>query len=93
VARPRKNPLPTDQSAEAVNDEFDEAEGVEGGEDSAPVAVKSQPGKTPKALRVLSLYAYWGEDGNLRRWSEGVEVTDPAEIADLIARGAPVEEA
>jgi hypothetical protein len=102
VARPRKNPLqPVEavavpeveavQPVEAVAVPEVEAvqpvEAVAGGDAVAP-----KPGKTPKALRVLSLYAYWGNDGNLRRWAEGAQVTEPAEIADLIARGAPVEE-
>jgi hypothetical protein len=42
-------------------------------------------------LRLASLYSYFGDDGMFRTWGEGTLVTDPTEISDLIARGAPVE--
>lgn len=88
MARPRKNPLqPVEAVAVPEVVTTKPVEAVAGGD-----AVTSIPGMIARKVRLTALYAYWGDDGNLRRWSEGAEVTDPAEIADLVKRGAPVEE-
>ncbi len=51
-------------------------------------AAKAAPAPTP--LRLTHLYAYWNDDGGFRTWGAGDLVTDPDEIADLLARRAPV---
>jgi hypothetical protein len=45
----------------------------------------------PKRLRVLSNYAFYDEDGAFRSWAEREIVTDPGDIALLVARRAPFE--
>ena len=52
---------------------------------------ESSPSKPPAKVRVVSPYSYYADDGQLRSWWAGQVVTDPAQIADLIARQAPVE--
>ena len=43
---------------------------------------------------VLSeLYGYYTDAGELLQWYEGQEVTDAAQVADLIQRGAPLKDA
>jgi len=36
-------------------------------------------------------HGYYGEDGALRWWDAGSIITDPQEIADLVARNAPIQ--
>jgi hypothetical protein len=51
----------------------------------------------PEAVTLRAAFGYWIEDGaadggsRLRQWPEGYRATDPREIADLLAHGAPVE--
>lgn len=44
----------------------------------------------PSRVTLASLYSYFGDDGLLRTWGEGVVVADPAEVADLLSRSAPL---
>lgn len=67
----------------------DETKKTVGSEASAPKSRKASP---PTCLRMTSLFAYYDEDGAMKQWPEGAEVTDPDEIADLLGRGAPAEE-
>jgi hypothetical protein len=58
------------------------------GADVPPAAVDAS---LPTSVTLDSLYSYYGDDGLLRTWSQGLVVTDPLDIADLIARGAPLK--
>jgi len=53
MARPRKNPLPTDQNAEAISDELDEAEGVEG--DTATESPEGEEAPKPAAVATVRM--------------------------------------
>lgn len=55
-----------------------------------PVTAPAEPGN-PSAVRIVQEYAYWTDDGLLRRWPAGSIEEDPAEIADLMSRQAPIE--
>ena len=46
----------------------------------------------PKAVRLLRPYAYFTDTNVLRAWDADHVETDPGEIADLIRRGAHIEE-
>lgn len=45
----------------------------------------------PASVTLEYPYAYYAEDGRLIAWAPGTIVTDPADIADLIARKAPLK--
>lgn len=55
-----------------------------------PAAAPAEPGN-PSAVRLTQTFAYWTDDGLLRRWPAGCTEEDPAEIADLVNRQAPIE--
>jgi hypothetical protein len=69
-----------------------------------PEAVAERPGHVedaacvvagialPESVILASHYAYYGDDGALHAWAQDAIVTNPREIADLLARGAPVRE-
>jgi hypothetical protein len=44
----------------------------------------------PASVTLASHYAYYGDDGALHAWAQDQIVTNPRDIADLVARGAPV---
>ena len=46
----------------------------------------------PRAVRLTSLYGYYTDEGTLRMWAAGEEVTDPDEIAELQLQCAPFVE-
>lgn len=46
----------------------------------------------PEAVRLLHPYAYFTEHNVLRAWDADHVETDADEIANLIARGAPIVE-
>lgn len=47
--------------------------------------------ENPTSVTLSHPYAYYAEDGLLRAWAAGTVVTDPADIADLVARKAPLK--
>lgn len=51
---------------------------------------KAEP-SLPASVTLEHLYSYYGDDGLLRTWGQGVVITDPSEIADLITRKAPLK--
>lgn len=82
-------------AAPAAPSESQDSQVDEGADTSPPadVGTDAVSGEgLPAAVRLLRLYGYWTDDDQLRQWSEGHIETDPAEIADLIERGAPIEE-
>ena len=80
----------------------DEAQPDEVGEvtpelpDAEPIVAPELPPKPkrhyPRAVRVLRLYGYFTDDGEYRQWAENSVENNPADVADLIDRKAPVEE-
>jgi hypothetical protein len=46
---------------------------------------------TGAAVRLVSPYAFYDDDGSLKTWLAGAVVSDPVEIGVLTARGAPIE--
>ena len=53
--------------------------------------VKAAPAALPASVTLEHPYAYYAGDGLMRAWPAGLVVTDPVDIADLIARGAPLK--
>jgi hypothetical protein len=45
----------------------------------------------PASVTLEHPYAYYAGDGLMRAWPAGLVVTDPIDIADLIARKAPLK--
>jgi hypothetical protein len=45
----------------------------------------------PESVTLVSHYGYIAEDGNRRHWIEGAVEKDPALIAELIERKAPLK--
>jgi len=64
--------------------------------DAAPIVSPELPPEDkrhyPRAVRVLRLYGYFTEAGEYRQWQQGSVEDNPADVADLIDRKAPVEE-
>lgn len=56
------------------------------------VSPSDPPPAFPRAVRITSLYGYYADDGVLRMWCAGEEVTDPDEIAELQLQCAPIVE-
>lgn len=67
-------------------------EAVPEGADQAPSG-GAAPEPPMAAVRMVSPFAYWSDEEApvLRQWPAGYVVTDPDEIADLMARKAPFE--
>ena len=53
--------------------------------------VKAAPAALPASVTLEHPYAYYADDSLLRAWPAGLVVTDPVDIADLIARKAPLK--
>jgi hypothetical protein len=56
---------------------------------AAPAAEPAKPALPAKLRIVQAEYGFYEEGGRYRHWRGGDIVTDPAEIALLIARKAP----
>lgn len=56
----------------------------------APAAPEPVEASLPKAVRLKHPYGYYTENNVLRAWDVDHVETDTGEIANLIARGAPV---
>lgn len=46
----------------------------------------------PESVTLVNMYGYYDDSGIAKMWQENQVVTDPAEIADLIARQVPLKE-
>jgi len=59
----------------------------------APAPEPATPApRTVKSVRLAAAYGYINDDGYQRGWPEDYTVTDAGEIAELMARGAPLKE-
>ena len=59
----------------------------------AVTKLEAPDAELPDSVTVLNLYGYLNEETGVPKfWQENQVVTDPAEIADLIARQVPVKE-
>jgi hypothetical protein len=77
-----------DQPAKVVYGSIQEAvDAVVSGEVASDTRVQVHPA----SVTLSHPYAYYGDDGLMRAWPHGAVVTDPVEIADLIARKAPLK--
>lgn len=57
-----------------------------------PAPPSSAQATLPASVTLGELYGYFDDAGTLRMWQEGQTVTDAAEVADLIARKAPLKD-
>ena len=46
----------------------------------------------PESVTLQNMYGYYDDSGMVKMWQENQVVTDPAEIADLIARQVPLKD-
>lgn len=64
-------------------------------QDAAPKKPKKAPADTttaaPAQVVLAAPFGYYDDAGVLQFWQPGFTETDAAKVADLIARGAPLE--
>lgn len=86
AAKPKKQPAAA-PAEETVN--------VAPSEETVAVALEEKVAVAasvlPASVTLEYPYAYYADDGRLIAWAPGTVVTDAADIADLIARKAPLK--
>lgn len=53
---------------------------------------KNDPPAQPDPVTLAAPYAYYDDQDALHFWNEGQTVADPAQIAELVARKAPLKD-